>query len=265
MNNININELSTELQCQLLSKSYDSHNGSISALHDVSFSVFKQEFVSIVGPSGCGKTTLLKLIARLSTPTSGQVIFEDVQNNGRLHSAMVFQEHGLMPWLTTIDNVAFGLEMQGMGKSERQDRARILIEQVGLTDFTFNYPHQLSVGMRQRAAIARAFVSDPQILLMDEPFSSLDAQNKLVLREELLGIWRTHRKTVLYVTHDIEEAILMSDRILVMSGRPGSIQDAFAVPLNRPRNMLDGASDEVMNMKLKIWKMLESEVRQRPY
>lgn len=248
--------------CQQLCKTYSSESGSVDALGKVSFSVATQEFVGIVGPSGCGKTTLLKILAGLVSPTSGQIAFNTTDNNDRPHNAMVFQEHGLFPWLTVLDNVAFGLEMQGIGKRERHECAYTFIEQVGLSDFMNHYPRQLSVGMRQRVAIARAFVTDPHILLMDEPFSSLDAQTKLILQEELLRIWRDHKKTVIYVTHDIEEAILLSDRVLVMTGRPGRIYRDIPIPFKRPRNLLDREYPGVRELKWQIWKMLEADVRQ---
>ena len=251
-----------EFECKNLYKVYTSPGRSVSALEDVSFTVMRQEFVGIVGPSGCGKTTLLKIIAGLIKPTSGRITFGAVQPNGQPHNAMVFQEHALLPWLTVLDNVAFGLEMQGVKVRERYERAGSFIEQIGLADFADSYPYQLSGGMCQRAAIARAFVADPYMLLMDEPFSSLDAQTKVVLQEELLRIWRDHKKTVIYVTHDIEEAVLLSDRVLVMTGRPGRIRQEIPVSLDRPRSLLARESVEVKEIKWRIWKMLEAEVRQ---
>jgi NitT/TauT family transport system ATP-binding protein len=218
-----------EIESYQLCKTYISQTGVLEILQNISFAVAEREFVCFVGPSGCGKTTLLKVIAGLIAPTSGQIRLATASENGRPHNAMVFQEHGLFPWLTVLDNVAFGLEMQGVEKRQRTARAREFLVQVGLADFAKYYPHQLSVGMRQRAAIARAFVANPQILLMDEPFSSLDAQTKIILQEELLRIWKEHQKTVIYVTHDIEEAILLSDRVLVMTGRPGRIWEDIQI------------------------------------
>ncbi|MBN2322261.1 MAG: ABC transporter ATP-binding protein [Spirochaetes bacterium] len=251
-----------EFECRDLCKVYSVQGRPVSTLEDVSFTVMRQEFVGIVGPSGCGKTTLLKIIAGLVKPSSGRITFGETDTGGQPHNAMVFQEHALLPWLTVLDNVAFGLEMQGMKTDERHERAASFIEQIGLADFADSYPYQLSGGMCQRAAIARAFVADPYMLLMDEPFSSLDAQTKLVLQEELLRIWGEHKKTVIYVTHDIEEAVLLSDRVLVMTGRPGSIRREIPVALPRPRTLLANESREVKEIKWRIWKMLESEVRQ---
>jgi NitT/TauT family transport system ATP-binding protein len=248
-------------ECEHLSKTYQTRNGIVPALEDVIFSVTGQEFVCIVGPSGCGKTTLLKLIAGLLEPTSGQIVFNAEPADGRPRSALVFQEHGLFPWMTVLDNVAFGLEMRGMGRQERRDQARAFVEQVGLASFANSYPHELSVGMRQRVGISRAFVADAPILLMDEPFGSLDAQTRLVLQEELLRIWKDHQKLVVYVTHDIEEAVLLGDRVLVMTGRPGSIREEIPIPLPRPRALSAKEQPEVMEIKWHIWKMLEDEVR----
>jgi NitT/TauT family transport system ATP-binding protein len=248
-------------ECQHLCKVYQTRTGVVPALEDVSFSVGEQEFVCVVGPSGCGKTTLLKLIAGLLKPTAGQVIFDTPSADNRPRSALVFQEHGLLPWMSVLDNVAFGLEMQGVGRDERRDRARAFIEKVGLAPFAHSYPHELSVGMRQRVGIARAFVADSQILLMDEPFGSLDAQTRLVLQEELLRIWKEHQKLVVYVTHDIEEAVLLGDWVLVMTGRPGSIREESPIPLGRPRDLSASEQPEVMEIKWHIWKMLEDEVR----
>ena len=247
--------------CQQIYKAYQTRDGVVSALEDVTFSAKEQEFVCIVGPSGCGKTTLLKLIAGLLEPTSGQIIFSGEPPDDRPRSALVFQEHGLFPWMTVLDNVAFGLEMQGMGRHERRDLAQVFIEKVGLFSFANNYPHELSVGMRQRVGIARAFVANSHILLMDEPFGSLDAQTKLVLRQELLKLWRNHQKLVVYVTHDIEEAVILGDRVLVMTGHPGRIREEIHIPISRPRDLSFKEQSELMEIKWHIWKILEEEVR----
>lgn len=248
-------------ECQHLCKEYQTRNGIIPALEDMSFSVGEREFVCIVGPSGCGKTTLLKLIAGLLEPTSGRIAFSAEPADGRPRSALVFQEHGLFPWMTVLDNVAFGLEMRGVGREERRCRARAFVEKVGLAHFADNYPHELSVGMRQRVGISRAFVAGAPILLMDEPFGSLDAQTRLVLQEELLRLWKHEQKSVVYVTHDIEEAVLLGDRVLVMTGRPGSIREEIPIPLPRPRDLSASEQPEVMEIKWHIWKMLKEEVR----
>lgn len=248
--------------CQHVSKAYLTRTGTVYALENVTFSVEEREFVCIVGPSGCGKTTLLKLIAGLIEPTTGKIILHSNSHHQQLNSALVFQEHGLFPWMTVLDNVAFGLETQGIGQRERKNRAMAFIERVGLAAFANNYPRELSVGMRQRVGIARAFVANPRILLMDEPFASLDAQTKLVLQDELLRIWKDHQKSVVYITHDIEEAIRLGDRVLVMTGHPGRIRAEIPVSLDRPRTSSVNTDAKVTEIKWHIWKMLEEEVRQ---
>ncbi len=249
------------INCQNLCKIYRTRNGVVTALEDVTFSAREQEFVCIVGPSGCGKTTLLKIIAGLLEPTSGHITFGVEPSNDRYRNAMVFQEHGLFPWMTVLDNVAFGLEAQGVKRQERHDRARAFIEKVGMASFAHSYPHELSVGMRQRVGIARAFLANPQMLLMDEPFGSLDMQTKLVLQEELLRIWRDHRKLVVYVTHDIEEAVMLGDRVLVMTGLPGRIREEIPITLGRPRDLSNREQPEVVKTKWHIWDILKDEVR----
>lgn len=253
----------SELICDHIGKVFRSKNQDIAALEDVSFRVLPCEFVAVVGPSGCGKSTLLKIIAGLLEPTSGQMQFP---GNGSLdgqkpRSAMVFQEHGLFPWMTVLDNVMFGMEMRGVARQTREVQAHAFLRQFGIDGFARNYPHELSVGMRQRTAIARAFLTDPQILLMDEPFSALDAQSKMILQEELLRIWKDHRKTVIYITHDIDEAVLMADRVLIMSGRPGHIREEIEIPLDRPRNLHDREEPRVREITWHIWQAIESDVR----
>jgi len=249
------------LECTNLRKSYTTRSGEIRALSDISFQVNDGEFVCIVGPSGCGKTTLLKIIAGLLQPTQGQVKFQGSKLNGKHQSAMVFQDHGLFPWMSVLDNVAFGLKMQGVDKSERYSRSLDFIERVGLSSFVDNYAHELSIGMRQRVGIARAFVAGAPVLLMDEPFGSLDAQTKIVLQEELLKIWKESRKMVVYVTHDIEEAVLLSDRILVMTARPAAICADIPILLERPRILSSEQETSISEIKWKIWNMLKDDVR----
>jgi len=246
--------------CHLLSKTYQTLSGQVAALQDVTFGMARREFLCIVGPSGCGKTTLLRIIAGLLKPTSGQITFDQQSVGRQPRCALVFQEHGLFPWMKVLDNAAFGLEMQGIRQKERRERARAFIDKVGLAAFADSYPHELSVGMRQRVAIARAFVADPEILLMDEPFGSLDAQTRLVLQQELLRVWQDDRKMVLYVTHDIDEAVLLGDRVLVMSGRPGTILQDIPVPLDRPRDPLRHERPETTRIRRQIWETLRDEV-----
>jgi NitT/TauT family transport system ATP-binding protein len=248
-------------RCEHVSKSFTMGDGFVQALDDVSFSVREGEFVSIVGPSGCGKTTLLKLITGLLKPSAGSVVLNTVPGNGRPACALVFQEHGLFPWMTVAENVAFGLETRGVGRRERHERAMAFIASAGLAPFAAAFPHQLSVGMRQRVGIARAFVTDPRLLLMDEPLGSLDAQTRLLLQEELLRLWTRSRSAVVYVTHDIEEAVLLGDRVLVLTGRPGRIQGEITVPFGRPRTLEYVANPEVTAIKWQVWRMLEQDAR----
>ena len=253
----------TGFTCDALGFSYSTRDGSIAALKDASFAASGHEIVSVVGPSGCGKTTLLKLLAGLLEPTAGAIRFSPGLNGDLPKRALVFQDHGVFPWLTVLDNVAFGLDMQGVGARERRARARHFLERVGLEDFGDRHPHELSVGMRQRVGIARAFVSDFPILLLDEPFGALDAQTRLLLQEELLEIWQGERKLAVFITHDIEEAILLGDRVLVMSGRPGRILEEIHVPLPRPRALAAPDRPEVTEVKWHIWHHLEKEARRQ--
>ena len=248
--------------CQHLSHCYRTQAGSLTVLNDVTFSIQTQEFVSLVGPSGCGKSTLLKLLSGLIQPTAGRIRLDGSRQNGQPQQAMVFQEHGLFPWLTVRENVAFGLEARDVKARERLAQADYWLGEVGLTAFADSYPHHLSGGMKQRAALARACIVQPQILLMDEPFNALDAQTKWLMQEMLLQLWNAHRQTIIYVTHDIHEAILLSDRVLVMRGRPGTILQEISIPLPRPRNMLDKNSPIIQELTQQIWHLLEADIRQ---
>lgn len=247
--------------CQHLKKEFYTRKETVLALDDVSFNVGESEFVCIVGPSGCGKTTLLRLIDGLLRPTSGRVVFDTQSSNGRLRTALVFQTNGLFPWMTVLDNVAFGLEMQGVAKKQAHEQTRAFIANVGLDSFANSFPHELSVGMCQRVGIARAFAADPETLLMDEPFGALDAQTRLVLQEELLRIWKDNQKSVVHITHDIDEAILLGDRVIVMTGRPGRIREIIPIPLGRPRDLSMMEQPIAREIKWRIWRMLEDEVR----
>lgn len=250
-----------DITCKHVRFEYPTQNGALLALDDTSFSVAREEFVCIVGPSGCGKTTLLKIIAGLLQPTGGEINVSSSETDHKPQNALVFQEHGLFPWMSVLDNVGLGLQFHGVDRSERHARSMAFIEQFGLSGFANSYPHELSVGMRQRVSLARAFVMNPDVFLMDEPFASLDALTKVVLQEELLRIWKDHKKQVIYVTHDIEEALLLGDRVLVMSGRPGSIREEIKVPLARPRDLKDRGHPEIVSHKEHIWRILEEEVR----
>ncbi|MFI2857234.1 ABC transporter ATP-binding protein [Paenibacillus sp. JSM ZJ436] len=211
--------------------------GSLRVLEQVDFSIAKGEFAAIVGPSGCGKSTVLRMIAGLESPGSGAVTANGADIEKPEPSRMlIFQEHALYPWRTVADNVAFGLELAGMRKKERSQRVDEVLAKVGLTGFQKYYPHQLSGGMRQRAAIARALVTDPEVLLLDEPFGALDAITKISMQNELLTLWEGTGKTVLLITHDIDEAIYLADTVYVMSPRPGRIVEQIKLSMPRPRN-----------------------------
>ncbi len=228
-----------------------TYNGGTVAIGDVSLAVFQGEFVSLVGPSGCGKSTLLAIIAGLDAPTAGTVSVA-----GRI--GMVFQEAALFPWRTVRDNVAFGLQMRGMGKGERRERADDALRLVHLGRFAGAYPHELSGGMRQRAAIARALVTDPDVLLMDEPFGALDAQTRALLQSELLSVWERTRKTVIFVTHGLDEALTLSDRVVLMSARPGRIVADIAIDAPRPRD--PQADPALAAVRLRLLTLLSHEV-----
>jgi NitT/TauT family transport system ATP-binding protein len=212
-------------------------------LAGIDLKVERGEFVALVGPSGCGKTTLLRLVAGLEAPTRGQVFLE-----GRTVDAcgaertLVFQEYSLFPWLTALDNVAFGLRVAGLSRAERRQQALALLESMGLGEFAGTYPHQLSGGMQQRVAIARALAVSPRVLLLDEPFASVDALTRSQLQEELLRTWRAHGQTILLVTHSIEEALRLAGRVIALSPRPGRVRAQFELSLPRPRSAADVAA-----------------------
>jgi NitT/TauT family transport system ATP-binding protein len=250
-----------KVKCRNISKKFETNKGSIKALEKINFETKEQEFLCILGPSGCGKTTLLKIIAGLLQPTEGEIIYEGTRQDGRPLNSLVFQEHGLFPWMNVVDNVSFGLEMRGIGKKERHKIAAGVIQKVGLKSLLKNYPHELSVGMKQRVGIARAISNDPEILLMDEPFGSLDAQTKLILQDELLKIWSQYRKPIIFVTHDIEEAVLLGDRVIVLTSGPGRIKEEIEIELTRPRDMEIKGSKEFVEFKMRIWHLIEDEVR----
>lgn len=228
-----------------LTKVFYKKGQSVTALKDINISIGDGEFVCLIGPSGCGKTTLLRVLAGLEKPSAGEYsIAQD--KKGRPLQSMVFQERGVIPWLSVKENVAFGLKMRHLPKEVVRERTDYYLEKVGLDQFAHLYPKELSGGMKQRVSIARAFANDPEILLMDEPFAALDEQNKFLLQEELLSIWSETKKTVLFITHSIDEALLLSDRILLMSAQPGSIVKQKHIDLPRPRTMEKVRADTTM-------------------
>lgn len=223
-----------------VSKVYAGPDGSpVTALADINLTVEQEEFVALVGPSGCGKSTLLNMVGGLLAPTSGRIAVDGLNEDRDPAVGIVFQEVGLFPWRTVEANIGFGLEEISLPEREKQARINHFIDLVGLRGFEKSYPHQLSGGMRQRAGIARTLAIQPDLLLMDEPFSALDAQTRTLMQEELLRIWETHRLSTLYVTHNIQEAVYLADRIVVLSRRPGRIVGILSIDL--PRRNRDGA------------------------
>jgi NitT/TauT family transport system ATP-binding protein len=236
--------------------------GDLQALVDIDVAVESEEFVAVLGPSGCGKSTLLNMVAGLLTPTTGTIYLEGLLPPGRTATAMVFQEFALFPWRTVQANVEFGLEEAGMPADARARRARHYIELAGLAGFEARYPHQLSGGMRQRVGIARALAVDPAVLLMDEPFSALDAQTRQLMQEELLAIWERTRQTIVYVTHNISEAVYMADRVVVLSRRPGRVLADIAVDLKRPRaESMMGEAIFVQAVD-RIWSLIKGQAKE---
>ncbi|KPQ02784.1 MAG: NitT/TauT family transport system ATP-binding protein [Rhodobacteraceae bacterium HLUCCA12] len=224
------------------------------ALKKLSFSVRQGEFVCLVGPSGCGKTTALRVIADLEQPLSGEV---QVVGGGR--PAVVFQEQSVFPWMSVQDNIAFPLRVRGIWRKDRLERTRHLIDLVGLNGFEKSLPHQLSGGMKQRVSVARALAEDADVLLMDEPFGALDEQTRLELQQELLRIWDASGKTVLFITHSVDEALTLADRVLVMSHRPGRILADLQVGFSRPRDVVELRRDErFWDLTYKVWSLLKS-------
>jgi NitT/TauT family transport system ATP-binding protein len=241
-----------DVTCRNVGVSFVTGGRTVEALRDVSLKVRSGEFLSVVGPSGCGKTTLLKTLAGLIAASSGGVEKQSTPEDRSAQALLVFQENNLFPWMTVLENAAFGLEMQGVDRRERESRAHELLARLGLSGWENAYPRHLSVGMRQRVAVIRSFLSDPGLLLMDEPFAALDALTRELVHQELLDLWEQSHKSVIFVTHDIEEAILLSDRILLMSARPGTIVSEFAIDLPRPRTTAAALTDEVQRLKRKI-------------
>ncbi|MBY0437742.1 MAG: ABC transporter ATP-binding protein [Burkholderiales bacterium] len=249
----------SSLTCAHVGKTWPSNDGlAVEALRDISLSVSSGEFVALLGPSGCGKSTLLELIAGLEPITSGEVRIDDSPVIGpNPNAVMVFQEHSLFPWLNVEDNVAFGLKMKGVDPAERRRRAGEVIERVRLSKFARHFPHQLSGGMKQRVAIARALVGNPAFILMDEPFAALDFQTRVLMQQFLLEIWSGFRSTILFVTHQIDEAVLLSDRVVVFSAGPGRILEDMRIDLPRPRSYTDPAFNDY---RMRLTAHMEREV-----
>ena len=237
-------------------------NSRLRALDGIDLKVMDGEFVSIVGPSGCGKTTFLSVVDGLIPASAGRILVDGrVVTKPGPDRAVVFQDASLLPWRTVLGNVRYGLECLKVGAREAKERATHFINLVGLSGFEDHYPYELSGGMQQRVNLARALVVDPKILLMDEPFASLDAQTREVMQEELLQIWLKAKKTVLFVTHQIDEAIYLSDRVIVFSGRPGRVKQSIPVTLERPRRLAVKREAHFHGIEDAIWSLIEEDVR----
>lgn len=246
-----------KLEIRDVTKTFKTEEGELKALDRFNVGVKPSEFLCIIGPSGCGKSTLLRLIAGLDEPSSGKIILDGKELKGPSPDrGMVFQEYSLFPWRTVLKNVTFGLELQKMAKQERYRIAKEYIELVGLKGFENSYPYELSGGMKQRVAIARAIAPDPSILLMDEPFGSVDAQTRNALQEELLEIWQRTRKTIVFVTHSVDEAVYLADRVAVMTARPGTLIKCAGIDIPRPRKRTSVEANEFRE-KLLMWLSLE--------
>jgi NitT/TauT family transport system ATP-binding protein len=239
---------------------YETQAGEIVALDDMSLVVEPGEFCVIVGPSGCGKTTFLRMLAGLETPSSGTISI--ASKGGRDPSnAMVFQGRSVFPWLTVRQNITYGLSLRHVPRKDRKEIVDRLLDIIGLSSFAGAFPHQISEGMRQRVAIARALAVDPDLLLMDEPFGALDEQTRMILQEELLRIWEDTGKTVVFITHSIDEALTLADRIIVMSAHPGRVNDVIQVPFSRPREQSSVRSDPAFaELFTRVWSGLRDEV-----
>ncbi|MCB1420104.1 MAG: ABC transporter ATP-binding protein [Notoacmeibacter sp.] len=230
------------------------------AVEDFNLEVGDGEFVAIVGPSGCGKSTFLRMVAGLEEISTGSIRINSTGEGDRPLNSVVFQEYAIFPWKTVIENVAFGLQMRGIAEKTRLETARYWLDRVGLSKFADYYPHQISGGMKQRVSIIRALANDPEVLLMDEPLGALDAQTRVVLQEELLRIWEETRKTVLYITHSLEEAVLLGDRVVLMSAQPGRILDIYDIDLPRPRSFETTNLPQFAEYRARIWEKLSNEV-----
>ena len=243
-----------KVSIQGVEKKYNTRKGEVVALNGVDFDIRENEFICVIGPSGCGKSTLLNIIAGLLEPTSGQILVDGKPISGTgTDRGVVFQQYALFPWLTVKKNVEFGLKLKGLSKEECDTIAMKYLKMVELEKFADSYPKELSGGMKQRVAIARAYAMNPEVLLMDEPFGALDAQTRTQLQTELLKAWQEENKTCFFVTHDIEEAIVLATRVVIMSARPGRIKEVVDIDIPYPRDQETKMSDRFIELKNHIW------------
>jgi NitT/TauT family transport system ATP-binding protein len=249
-----------KIEARSVWKIYDTVSGPMTAVENFTIDVADGEFVCIVGPSGCGKSTFLRMLAGLDTHSAGQILIRPGKDPKKPLNNVVFQEYAVFPWKTVIENVAFGLQMRGIGRAERLETANYWLERVGLRKFANYYPSQISGGMKQRVSIVRALANDPEVLLMDEPLGALDAQTRIVLQDELLRIWEETRKTVVYITHSLDEAILLGDRVILMTAHPGRLLTTFHIGIERPRTVETLNTPEFAELRGAIWAQLAREV-----
>lgn len=250
----------TKLQIQNLSKVYRSGSHEVVAIDEIDLAIRNKEFATILGPSGCGKSTLLRIVAGLMKPSRGMVRLDGTAISGPGRDrGMVFQSYTLFPWLTVVENIQFGLGLSGVAKTEQDQIAKAFVEKVGLRGFEEAYPRALSGGMKQRVAIARALANNPAILLLDEPFGALDAQTRSLMQELLTQVWEELHKTILFVTHDVEEAIFLSDRVFIMTARPGRIKAEIEIPLERPRSYELKATETFLKLKRQALTLIREE------
>jgi len=249
------------LEIQRLGRKFPGKNGPVVALHNISLKIHRRELVCVIGPSGCGKSTLIRIIAGLDEPTSGRMLVDGKESRGPCpERGMVFQGYTLFPWLTVKRNVMFGLEMGGMSPTDAEGKALEWLKLVALTKFADSYPSQLSGGMKQRVAIARALAPNPRVLLMDEPFGALDAQTRAQMQAHLLEIWRNVDVTILFITHDLDEAIYLADRIIVLKAHPGEVQEVIEVPVPRPRRADQFNSPEYLATRRRLEELIHPRV-----
>lgn len=249
-----------KISARNVTKIYQTASGPMTAVDNFTLDVAEGEFLAIVGPSGCGKSTFLRMLAELDDITSGDLTIRPGADPKKPLNSVVFQEYAIFPWKTVIQNVAFGLQMRGISEKDRMDVAHGWLDRVGLAKFADHYPHQISGGMKQRVSIIRALANDPEVLLMDEPLGALDAQTRVVLQDELMRIWEETRKTVVYITHSLDEAVLLGDRVVLMSAQPGRILDIYEIDIDRPRSIDTMNLPAFVEYRAAIWQRLSAEV-----